>query len=55
MKVAALAPAAVLSWRSNWGPLKWGLQGAEEMIPSRWGNLGTLPGGNGSEERKLSR
>ena len=34
MKVAALAPAAVLSWSSSWGPLKRGLQGAEEMIPS---------------------
>ena len=42
MKVAALAPAAVLSWSSNWGPLKRGLQGAEEMIPSGvgWGGCG---------------
>ena len=60
MKVAALAPAAVLSWSSNWGPLKRGLQGAEEMIPSGGGggNLGTVaqkkescPGG-GSSLRK---
>ena len=54
MKVAALAPAAVRSWSSNWGPLKWGLQGAEEKNPSRRGNLGALPGDNGSEERKQS-
>lgn len=51
MKVAALAPAAVLSWSSNWGPLKRGLQGAEEMIPSGGGESGY----SGSEERKLSR